>query len=66
MWNKMRFLVMALAMALAATAPMVAAQDLQRDPGDTDESQYDNHDYGDRASIDRYLDAEVWTNHGDN
>ena len=65
MWIKMKFFVMVLATLLVASVPVVVAQNLERDNQESEDQDY-GHRSGDRPRIDRFLDAELWTNHGDN
>ena len=53
-------------LAVVLVAPLAPAQNITRDYDD-DNYQYrdDDNQYRDRGRIDRYLDAEVWTNHND-
>jgi hypothetical protein len=61
----MRMWMVALIALLALAAPMISAQELQRNDSD-DYGQNRDYDRNDRVRIDRYLDAELWTNHSDN
>lgn len=65
MKTRMRMWTVALIALLMAAAPVVSAQELQRD-NDDDYGRDRNYDRNDRIRIDRYLDAELWTNHSDN
>ena len=65
MKTRMRMWTVALIALLALAAPMVSAQELQR-TDDDDYGQDRNYDRNDRVRVDRYLDAEIWTNHSDN
>lgn len=61
--------VMALALLMAAPAAL-SQNNISRDYDDTyrppqDDRDYGEYRYGDQARIDRYLSAEVWTNHHD-
>ena len=66
MYSKTRVWMAALVALLALAAPMVAAQELQTGDDNQDNGRDQNYDRGDRVRIDRYLDAELWTNHSDN
>ncbi len=63
MKKSIRVWMAALVALLALAAPMVAAQELQRD--DDDYGNDRDYNRSDRVRIDRYLDAELWTNHSD-
>jgi len=63
MYTKIRMWMAALVALLALAAPMVAAQELQREDNSQDNGRDQNYSQSDRVRIDRYLDAELWTNH---
>lgn len=66
MKTRMRMWMAALIALLALAAPIVSAQELQRNDNDEDYGRDRDYDRNDRIRIDRYLDAELWTNHSDN
>lgn len=66
MFTKARKWIVALLALLVLTVPAINAQDLQRSDDDNqDYGQDRDYNRGDRTRIDRYLDAELWTNHSD-